>query len=150
MPETTVVKVDRLEVPLIKQLPLNALLNGSVLAEGSSVPQVIVASIGAVIVGNAAGLTVIILDTGAIVLPQASFAAVQVSITVPPQEPGKALKVEAVEVPEISQPPANPLLIGIVLGVRAVPHATVIVASAVIVCAEVCFELSFNVVSLVL
>ena len=43
-------------------------------------PQATVIAAGAVIVGNAAGSTVIILDTDAIVLPQASVA-VHVSVT---------------------------------------------------------------------
>ena len=41
-------------------------------------------SAGAVIVGNAAGLTVIVRDTDVIVLPQGSVA-VHVSVTAPPQ-----------------------------------------------------------------
>ena len=64
---------------------------------------------GAVIVGNAAGLTVMILDTEAIVLPQGS-AAVQVSVTVPPQAEGIAEKVDGLEVPFIKQPALNPLV----------------------------------------
>ena len=45
---------------------------------------------GAIIVGNAAGLTVMVLDTAVIVLPHASVA-VHVSVTVPPQGPGAAV-----------------------------------------------------------
>ena len=56
------VNVDAFDVPLIKQSPLNPLLNGKVLADGIA-PQATVISPGAVIVGNAAGLTVIVLDT---------------------------------------------------------------------------------------
>ena len=66
-------------------------------------------SAGAVIVGNAAGDTVIVLDTGASVLPQASVA-VHVSVTVPPHAPGVAVNADAFEVPEIVQPPLKPLL----------------------------------------
>ncbi len=66
-------------------------------------------SAGAVIVGNAAGLTVIVRVTGASALPQASVA-VHVSVTVPPQLDGNALNVELAEVPLISQPPVKPLL----------------------------------------
>jgi hypothetical protein len=58
-------------------------------------------------VGKAAGLTVIILDTGARTLPQASVA-VQVSVTVPPQGPGVEVNVEGLEVPLIRHPPDNP------------------------------------------
>ena len=59
---------------------------------------------GAVIVGNAAGLTVIVLDTDASALPQESVA-VQVSVTVPPQAVGIAEKVERFDVPVIKQLP---------------------------------------------
>ena len=64
---------------------------------------------GAVIIGNAAGLTVIVLDTEVIVLPQRSVA-VHVSVTVPPQAEGVAEKVDGLEVPLIKQPPLNPLV----------------------------------------
>jgi hypothetical protein len=64
---------------------------------------------GAVIVGRAAGLTVIVRDTGANARPQASVA-VQVWVTVPPQAPGMAEKVDALEVPVSAQPPERPLL----------------------------------------
>ena len=63
-------------------------------------PQATVIAPGAVIVGNGAGSTVIVLDTAAIALPQASVA-VHVSVTVPPQGPGAALKVDGLEVPVI-------------------------------------------------
>ena len=56
-------------------------------------PHATVILAGAVIEGKAAGLTVMILETGAIVLPQASVA-VQVSVTLPPQAPGIAVKVD--------------------------------------------------------
>ena len=59
-------------------------------------------------VGNAAGLTVIVLETEVIVLPQGSVA-VHVSVTVPPQAPGVAEKVEGLEVPVIRQLPLAPL-----------------------------------------
>ena len=55
-------------------LPVNTVPHGTVVAGM------------AVIVGNAAGLTVMFLDTDAIVLPQASVA-VHVSTTVPPHAP---------------------------------------------------------------
>ena len=58
-------------------------------------PQATVMSAGAVIVGSAAGLTVIILDTLAIVLPHISVA-VHVSVTVPPQAFGVAVKVDQI------------------------------------------------------
>ena len=56
-----------------------------------------------------AGVTVISLDTEAIVLPQASVA-VHVSVIVPPQAGGAAEKVEAADVPVIRHEPVAPLL----------------------------------------
>jgi hypothetical protein len=126
-----VLKVDKLEVPLISQPPVNPLLNAMVLAAGI-LPHATVIVPGAVIVGKAAGLTVISLETEAMVLPQISVA-VQVSVTVPPHAPGVVLKVDRLEVPLISQPPVNPLLNAIVLGAGISPQATVIVLGAVIV-----------------
>ena len=72
-------------------------------------PQATVIFPGAVIVGKAEGLTVMILVTGVIVLEHASVA-VHVSVTVPPQAPGVVLKVELFEVPEMRQPPLRPLV----------------------------------------
>ena len=74
-------------------------------------PQATVVLAGAVIVGNAAGLTVMVLDTEARGLPQTSVA-VHVSVTVPPHAPAGdwGLKVEAFDVPLIRHPPPNPLL----------------------------------------
>ena len=71
-------------------------------------PQATVVVAGAVIVGNVAGSTVITLVTGASGLPQASVA-VHVSVTVPPHDPGVALKVDGFEVPLMRQAPLNPL-----------------------------------------
>jgi len=72
-------------------------------------PHATVISEGAVIVGNAAGVTVMVLVTGASALPQASVA-VQVSVMVPPQAGGVAENVDISDVPLIKQPPANPLV----------------------------------------
>ncbi len=130
-PATVVENVEGFEVPLTKQPPLNPLVNGIVLAAGTP-PQVTVIGAGAVIVGNAAGLTVIVLETGAKALPQESVA-VQVSVTIPPQALGVAVNVEAFEVPLIAQPPLNPLLNESVLGAGNEPQATVVGARAVIV-----------------
>ena len=66
-------------------------------------------SAGAVKVGSAAGLTVIVLDTDAIVLPQGSVA-VQVSVTIPPHPEGVNEKVDGLEVPVIRHDPLNPLV----------------------------------------
>jgi hypothetical protein len=63
---------------------------------------------GALNVGNAEGLTVIVLDTGASALPHASVA-VHVSVTAPPHAPGIVESVEVAD-PLIEQPPLNPLL----------------------------------------
>jgi hypothetical protein len=103
------------------------------IVEGAGkVPQATVISARAVMVGRAAGLTVIVLDIGAIVLPQASVA-VQVSVTIPPQAPGDAEYVDGFEVPLIRHPPVTPLLKLIVEGAGNAPQATVIFAGAVIV-----------------
>ena len=59
--------------------------------------------------GGGAGVTVMVLVTGASVLPQAS-AAVQVSVMVPPQGPGAAEKVEVLEVPVMRQAPVRALV----------------------------------------
>ena len=64
-------KVEALEIPLIKHPPVKPLLNAIVLGAGSA-PQATVMSAGAVIVGKAAGLTVIVLDTEDKALPQLS------------------------------------------------------------------------------
>ena len=62
----------------------------------------------AIIVGRVAGLTVIVLDTDAIVLPQGSVA-VQVSVAVPPQAGGVAPNVDELDVPVMRQVPLSPL-----------------------------------------
>ena len=64
---------------------------------------------GAVIVGKAAGLKVIVLVTGASVLPQASVA-VHVSVTLPPQTGGISENVEGLDVPSTRHPPAKLLV----------------------------------------
>jgi hypothetical protein len=87
---------------------------------------------GAVMVGSITGLTVIVLDTGAIVLLQPSVA-VQVSVTVPPQEPGVVVNVDKLDVPLIRQPPVDPLLKLRVLAAGIPPQATVMLAGAVMV-----------------
>ena len=72
-------------------------------------PQATIMSAGAVIVGSAAGVTVMVRVTGANALPQASVA-VQVSVMVPPQAGGIAEKEDISEVPLSKHPPANPLV----------------------------------------
>ena len=64
---------------------------------------------GAAMVGKAAGETVIVLETGASALPQASVA-VHVSVIVPPQAGGGAENVEEFELPVIRQLPVSPLV----------------------------------------
>ena len=118
------VKVEGLQyVPLIKHPPVNPLLKLMVLDAGTA-PHATVTSARAVIVGRAAGLTVIVLDTDATVLPHSSVA-VQVSVTVPPHAPGVAVKVEGLDVPLLNIPPLRPLLNVIVLDAGTAPHATV-------------------------
>src|SRR5258706_12546235 len=86
-----------------------------------------------VITGNAAGLTVIVLDTDVIVLPHASVA-VHVSVTVPPHPLDvNALNVVGLDVPLIRHGAANPLVYVIVLAAGIAPHAIVVFAGAVIV-----------------
>ena len=58
--EGVVENVDGFEVPLIKQPPLNPFVNDKVLGAGNE-PQATVIDAGAVIVGKAAGLIVIVL-----------------------------------------------------------------------------------------
>jgi len=123
--------VDGFEVPLIKQPPLNPLVNDMVLGAGND-PHATVVAPGAVIVGKAAGLTVITRDTGARGRPQASVA-VHVSVTGPPHAPGVAVNVDRLEVPLSKQPPVNPLVYDMVLGAGNDPHATVVAPGAVIV-----------------
>ncbi len=84
----------------------------------------------AVMLGKAAGNTVIWRETVASARPQASVA-VHVSVTVPPQALGVAVKVEEFEVPEIRQPPLKPLVYATTLAFGNPPHATVISGSAV-------------------
>ena len=71
-------------------------------------PHATVVAPGAVIVGNAAGLTVIIRETDASGLPHISVA-VHVSVTGPPQL-GIALNVDGFELPESKHPPLNPFV----------------------------------------
>jgi hypothetical protein len=107
------------------------LSKGKVLAAGSA-PQSTVISLGGVIVGNAAGLTWMVLETEASGLPHSSFA-VHVSVTSPPQAFGMVDKVEGLEVPLISQLPVKPLSKGKVLATGSPPQATVISLGGVIV-----------------
>ena len=72
-------------------------------------PHATVIFAGAVIVGNGAGSTVIVLDTDASGLPHASVA-VQVSVTVPPHAGGVEPNVEGLDVPVIRQAPLNPFV----------------------------------------
>jgi hypothetical protein len=125
------VKVDRFETPVIKHPPLNPFVNGIVLA-ASIEPQSTVVSGNAVMVGNAAGLTVIILDTDTSGLPHTSVA-VHVSVTVPPHAPGVALNVDGLDVPVIKHPPLPLLVYVIVLAAGIDPQATVIAGGAVMI-----------------
>ena len=97
-----------------------------------TVPHAIVIGAGAVIVGNAAGLTVIILDTEAIVLPQLSVA-VHVCVTAPPHAFGVAVNVDRLDSPVIKQPPVRPFVNIKRNAAGIAPHATVMAAGAVMV-----------------
>ena len=94
-------------VPLIRHVPLAPLVYASELA--TVAPQATVIGCVAANIATGAGLTVIILDTGASGLPHTS-AAVHVSIIVPPHAPGAAEKVEVPEVPLTRHDPLNPLV----------------------------------------
>ena len=76
-----------------------------------------------------AGLTVIILDTGASVLPHASVAD-HVSVIVPPQGPGAAVCID-VALPLIKHVPLPPLLYVNTLTAGTAPQATVIFVGVV-------------------
>ena len=95
-------------MPLIRHPPANPVVYDIVLGAGND-PQATVMSAGGVIVGKAAGSTVIVLDTGVNGLPHGSVA-VHTSVTVPPQGPGVEVKVDVLEVPLIKQPPASPFV----------------------------------------
>jgi len=123
--------VEIFEVPVIRQLPVSPLVNVKVPGAGIAL-QATIMSAGAVIVGKAAGLTVIVLETDAIALPQASVA-VHVSVITPPvQGSGAADNVDRLEVPLIRHPPASPLVNGSVLAAGTAPHATIMFEGAVI------------------
>ena len=64
---------------------------------------------GVVNTAGGAGVTVMVLVTGASGLPQASVA-VHVSVIGPPQGPGAAENVEVFEVPVIKHEPLNPFV----------------------------------------
>ena len=87
-------------------------------------PQATVIASGAVIVGNGAGSTVIILDTDASALPQASVA-VHVSVTGPPHDPVLHENVDGLDVPVIRHPPVSPLVKVLWMPQVIAPQATV-------------------------
>ena len=79
--------------------------------------------------GSAAGVMLIVLETGASALPHASLAA-HVSTMVPPQALGVAVLVEVAE--PVSRQPAPPLLVKLSeLADGACPHETVTLAGGV-------------------
>ena len=72
--------------------------------------QATVTSTGGVVnTAGGAGVTVIVLVTGASTLPQASVA-VHVSVMVPPQGPGAAENVDVADAPVIRHDPLSPLV----------------------------------------
>jgi hypothetical protein len=123
---------ERAEVPVMAQAPAKPFEKVKVVGAGNP-PQSTVISAGATIVGKAAGLTVIVLETEAKGLLQAS-AAVQVSVTVPPvQAFGAAEKVEVAEVPVTAQVPANPFVKFKVEAAGNPPQSTVILGGATMI-----------------
>ena len=94
-------------VPVRRQPVPPLFVKLSELAAGAPPQATVTLAGGATNVGNAAGETVIVLETGAIVLPQISVAA-HVSTIVPPHAGGVAVLVE-LTVPLIRQPPLPPL-----------------------------------------
>jgi hypothetical protein len=86
---------------------------------------------GAVNTAGGAGVTVMVLVTGASTRPQASVA-VQVSVIVPPQGPGVAENVDVLEVPVIKQEPVSPLVYVSVEDVGVTPQAMVMPVGEVI------------------
>src|SRR5258707_15815097 len=102
------VNVDGLDVPLTRHGAVYPLLYVIVLAAGIA-PHATVVFAGAVITGNAAGFTVIVLDTDAITLPHA-YVAVDVSSTVPSHSVGVVEFNDGLDVPLIRHGAVNPLL----------------------------------------
>jgi hypothetical protein len=98
--------VDVLDVPLIRHDPVSPFENDNVDDAGVA-PHAIVIVAGAVIVGNAAGVTVMVL-LPVIVLLHASVN-VHVSVSVPPQ-PLIVPVLVAGSVPAIKQPPVAELV----------------------------------------
>ena len=98
--------VDVLELPVIKHDPLSPLVNVRVDDAGVA-PQAMVIAAGALITGNAAGVTVIALDP-LIILPHASVN-VHESVSVPPH-PVTLPVLVAVTVPDIRHVPLPELL----------------------------------------
>ena len=78
-----------------------------------------------------AGLTVIVLVTGASALPHASVA-VHVSVIVPPHGPGAVENVDVLEVPVTRQDPVSPFVKVSVDAAGVAPQAMVIAPGAVI------------------
>ena len=98
--------VDVADVPVIRHEPVSPLVNVRVDDAGVA-PQAMVMPAGAVITGNAAGVTVMVLDPK-IVLQHASVN-VHESVSVPPHPVTVPLLV-AVTVPEIRHVPLAELL----------------------------------------
>src|SRR6202042_2525291 len=122
--------VEGSDVPLMLHSPVSPFVKLIVLEEGSP-PQATSMLPGAVITGSAAGSTVIVLDTEASDLPQASVA-VHVSVIVPPHAFGVALNVEGSDVPLMLHSPVSPFVKLIVLEEGSPPQATSMLPGAVI------------------
>jgi hypothetical protein len=109
LPQTVVrEKVEGAELPVIAQVPVKPFVKLNVVG-ASIVPQLTVIFAGAVIVGTAAALTVILLLTTIFAPPQ-GFAILQVSVITPPSQAVEVPeKIESGDVPAIAQAPFNPL-----------------------------------------
>jgi hypothetical protein len=120
-------KVDNAEVPKIPQAPTALFVKGNV--EGAGIaPQATARLPCRGMTGSGAGDTVMVLETAANTLPQASVPF-HVSIMVPPHAGGTDEKVEGSELLERPQPPPNPLVKGTIVGTNAAPQAIVAFAS---------------------
>ena len=99
-------KVDVLEVPVIRQVPVSPLVKVKVDEPGVA-PQEMVMGPGALIVGSAGGVTVIVLDPLMVRLQASVY--VHASVNVPPHPVTVPVLVD-ITVPEIRQLPEAALL----------------------------------------
>ena len=100
------VMIELLEVPEMRQAPVSPLVKGMV--EGAVVvPQATLILAGAVMVGSAGGVMVMVLLP--VMVRLHASVKVHVSVSVPPQAVGDPVRT-AVTVPVIAQEPVSPLV----------------------------------------